>query len=176
MSRQQQLYTGGEVTDDEKMYTRWVKMYLFQLEVSPRVCILTIGDSVLDDQRLKWKPCNAFFLLERNSQLIQNATLFFISALSFMTQPCKRGRLFPVSQRICTPHRFGLPGPPSSTQEKFWVPVRNRTSELGILRFDALPLSQRNSMVSKAITKFVYDTCPAYCMDQQCRQCHIWIS
>ena len=103
MSRQQQLYTGGEVTDDEKMYTRWVKMYLFQLEVSPRVCILTIGDSVLDDQRLKWKPCNAFFLLERNSQLIQNATLFFISALSFMTQPCKRGRLFPVSQRICTP-------------------------------------------------------------------------
>ena len=28
-------------------------MYLFQLEVSPRVCILTIGDSVLDDQSLK---------------------------------------------------------------------------------------------------------------------------
>ena len=64
MLRQQQLYTGGEVTDDEKMYTRWVKMYLFQLEVSPRVCILTIGDSVLDDQSLKgWSesPAMLFF-------------------------------------------------------------------------------------------------------------------
>ena len=37
-------------------------------------------------------------------------------------------------------------------------PLRNRTSDLRIPRSDALPLSHRDSMVSKTITKFIYDT------------------
>ena len=35
-------------------------------------------------------------------------------------------------------------------EKKFWVPIRNRTSDLQIPRFDALSLSHRDSMVSKA--------------------------
>ena len=38
-------------------------------------------------------------------------------------------------------------------------PMRNRTSNLRIPRSDALPLSHRDSMV----TKLLYDTRPAYC-------------
>ena len=36
------------------------------------------------------------------------------------------------------------------TKKKFWVPMRNRTSLLRIPRSDALPLSHRDSMVSRA--------------------------
>ena len=36
------------------------------------------------------------------------------------------------------------------TKEKFWVSLRNRTSDLRIPRFDALPLNHRDSMVRKA--------------------------
>ena len=35
------------------------------------------------------------------------------------------------------------------TKKKFWVPMRNRTSGLQILYFNALPLSHREFMVSK---------------------------
>ena len=35
------------------------------------------------------------------------------------------------------------------TKKKFWVPIRNQTSDLYILRSDALPLSHRDSTVSK---------------------------
>ena len=39
------------------------------------------------------------------------------------------------------------------TKKTFWVPIRNRTSDLRIPRSDALPLSHRDSMVSKAYYK-----------------------
>ena len=43
------------------------------------------------------------------------------------------------------------------TEKKFWVPMRNRTSEIRIPRSDALPLSHRESTVSERfITKFVW--------------------
>ena len=43
------------------------------------------------------------------------------------------------------------------TEKKFWVPMRNRTSDLRIPRSDALPLSHRDSTVSERfITKFVW--------------------
>ena len=35
------------------------------------------------------------------------------------------------------------------TKKKFWVPMRNRTSDLRIPRSDALPLSHRDSTVSE---------------------------
>ena len=35
------------------------------------------------------------------------------------------------------------------TKKKFWVPMRNRTSDLRIPRFDAPPLSHRDSTVSE---------------------------
>ena len=45
----------------------------------------------------------------------------------------------------------------SGTKKKFWVPMRNRTSDLRIPRSDALPLSHRDSTVSERfITKFVW--------------------
>ena len=36
------------------------------------------------------------------------------------------------------------------TKKKFWVPIRNRTSDLRIPRSDALPLSHRDSTVSES--------------------------
>ena len=51
----------------------------------------------------------------------------------------------------------------ASDKEKFQVPTRNRTTELRIPRSDALPLSHRDSMVSKAqhviYTLFVEHRC-----------------
>ena len=43
-------------------------------------------------------------------------------------------------------------------KEKFWVPMRNWTSVLQIPCSEALPLSHRNSMVSKVLTKFIHNT------------------
>ena len=42
------------------------------------------------------------------------------------------------------------------TKEKFWVPLRNQTSDLRISQSDALPLSHRDSTVSKAHCEVVY--------------------
>lgn len=52
--------------------------------------------------------------------------------------------------------------------ENSWVLVRNRISDLKTLHSNALPLSYKDSMVSKVITKFIHDTHPVYCEDQQC--------
>ena len=41
-------------------------------------------------------------------------------------------------------------------KEKFWVPLRNQTSDLRISQSDALPLSHRDSTVSKAHCEVVY--------------------
>ena len=43
-------------------------------------------------------------------------------------------------------------------KKKFWVPMRNRTSDLWISHSDALPLSHRDSMVSEVCYK-VHMTC-----------------
>ena len=45
--------------------------------------------------------------------------------------------------------------------------MRNRTSDLKTLHSNALPLSYKDSMGSKVITKFTHDTHPVYCEDQQ---------
>ena len=45
------------------------------------------------------------------------------------------------------------------SEEKFWVPMRNQTSDLWIPCSNALPLSHRDSMVSsRSITKFIWHT------------------
>ena len=45
------------------------------------------------------------------------------------------------------------------SEEKFWVPMTNQTSDLWIPCFNALPLSHRDSMVSsRSITKFIWHT------------------
>ena len=54
------------------------------------------------------------------------------------------------------------------TKKKFWVPMRNQTSDLWILCLDTLPLSHGDSMVSKAHCKVLIAD-PAYCLDQQCQ-------
>ena len=41
-------------------------------------------------------------------------------------------------------------------RKKFWVPLRNQTSNLWISQSDALPLSHRDSMVSKAHCEVIY--------------------
>ena len=45
--------------------------------------------------------------------------------------------------------------PKSYKEKKFWFLPRNLTSNLRIPRSDALPLSRGDSMVRKAITKFI---------------------
>ena len=51
-------------------------------------------------------------------------------------------------------------------RKKIWVPMRKQGSDLWIPGSDAPPLSHRDTMVSKAITKFTYDKQHAYCKDQ----------
>ena len=51
--------------------------------------------------------------------------------------------------------------------------MRNQTSDLWILCLDTLPLSHGDSMVSKAHYKVLIAD-PAYCLDQQCQQHHVW--
>ena len=53
-------------------------------------------------------------------------------------------------------------------RKKFWVPMRNRTSDLRISCSDALPLSSSNCG-ERGLLRSLYDTRPANCLDQQCR-------
>ena len=53
------------------------------------------------------------------------------------------------------------------------VSVRYQTLDLQILCSKALSLGQRNSEESLATTRLTYDTCPTYCLDQQCQKGHM---
>lgn len=50
------------------------------------------------------------------------------------------------------------------------VSVRYQTLDLQILCSKALSLGQRNSEESLATTRLTYNTCPTYCLDQQCQK------
>ena len=63
------------------------------------------------------------------------------------------------SKRISSCHERG-------TKKKFWVPMRNRTSDLRIPRSNALPLSHR-LYDERGLLRSSYDKRPAYCLDQQ---------
>ena len=63
------------------------------------------------------------------------------------------------SKRISSCHERG-------TKKKFWVPMRNRTSDLRIPRSNALPLSHR-LYGERGLLRSSYDKRPAYCLDQQ---------
>ena len=51
---------------------------------------------------------------------------------------------------------FWLVTSAKQTKKKFWVPLGNQTSDLWISQSDALPLSHRDSMVSKAHYEVIY--------------------
>ena len=49
------------------------------------------------------------------------------------------------------------------TKRKFWVPIRNRTSDLRIPRFDAITTEPQRLHGERGLLGSSYDTRPAYC-------------
>ena len=110
---------------------------------------------------------------------------FFINKLNIFVNRKRKMGNFDLGEEI---ERYFSSCQKRGTEKKFpWVPMRNGTSDLGILCSDALPLSHRNSMMNKAIKKLSkfkvyhlsYSTCEHGSIDiadpsNMLDSCHIW--
>ena len=110
---------------------------------------------------------------------------FFIIKLNIFVNRKRKMVNFDLGEEI---ERYFSSCQKRGTEKKFpWVPMRNGTSDLGILCSDALPLSHRNSMTNKAIKKLsklkvyhlFYCSCEKGSIDiadpsNMLDLCHIW--
>ena len=110
---------------------------------------------------------------------------FFINKLNIFVNRKRKMVNFDLGEEI---ERYFSSCQKPGTEKKFpWVPMRNGTSDLGILCSDALPLSHRNSMTNKAIKKLsklkvyhlFYCSCEKGSIDiadpsNMLDSCHIW--